>query len=129
MVKYDEISDCSDEVFRKKAGVSRGIFQQMIDVLKPVQDKKLAKGGRKPKMSLEDQLLVTLEYSNEYPTYAYLGMCHGVSESNLCRIIGWVINTLANDGTFLLQSKKGLLQNGPGEQSVFVNDLLKKQQN
>jgi hypothetical protein len=42
----------------------------------------IAKGsGRKPKLSLRNQILLTLVYLRQYPTFQMLGLQFGVSES------------------------------------------------
>ncbi|CTG84238.1 Tranposase (orf2), partial [Streptococcus pneumoniae] len=41
----------------------------MLAVLKTAYQLKHAKGGRKPKLSLEDLLMATLHYVREYRTY------------------------------------------------------------
>ncbi|CKC53330.1 mobile genetic element [Streptococcus pneumoniae] len=41
----------------------------MLAVLKTAYQLKHAKGGRKPKLSLEDLLMGTLQYVREYRTY------------------------------------------------------------
>jgi hypothetical protein len=40
-----------------------------------------AGGGRQPKLSLSDQVLLTLTYLNHLPTFHMLGVQFGVSES------------------------------------------------
>ncbi|CWH60907.1 IS1381%2C transposase OrfA [Streptococcus pneumoniae] len=46
---------------------------------------KHAKGGRKPKLSLEDLLMATLQYVREYRTYEEITADFGIHESNLIR--------------------------------------------
>ena len=68
------------------------------------------KSGRKPKLSMEDKLLATLEYLREYRTMAHIAASYGIAESNIQRIIRWVEDTLIKDGTFSLPGKKALVK-------------------
>jgi hypothetical protein len=45
----------------------------MIVVLKEAQRQKTLQGGRPSKLSLEDRLLMSLEYLREYRTYFHIG--------------------------------------------------------
>ena len=62
----------------------------MLAVLKTVYQLKHAKGGRIPKISLEDLLMATLQYMREYRTYEQITADFGIHESNLIRRSQWV---------------------------------------
>ena len=66
-------------------------------------------GGRNPKLSIENQLLLTLEYWRQYVTFAELGFNYGVSESVAHDIVTWVENVLIQSGKFALPGKKAFL--------------------
>jgi hypothetical protein len=68
------------------------------------------KGGPKPRLSVEDMLLASLEYWREYRTYAHIAVGFKLSESQIFRIVKWVEDVLINDGTFSLPGKKALLK-------------------
>ena len=70
----------------------------MLAVLKTAYQLKHAKGGRKPKLSLEDLLMVTLQYVREYRTYEQIAADFGIHESNLIRRSQWVEVTLLQSG-------------------------------
>jgi len=93
----------------------------MLEILLPKLKEKLAKGGRKPKLSLEEMLLATLEYWREYRTYAHIAVSYGIHESNIYRLIKWVEDVLIKDGTFSLPGKKALLK-GDAEYEVVLID-------
>lgn len=62
----DEASrQLSDSRFKSLVGVQRTIFEEMLAVLKTAYQRKRAKGGRKPKLSLDDLLKVTIQYMRE----------------------------------------------------------------
>ncbi|VJG04987.1 mobile genetic element [Streptococcus pneumoniae] len=70
----------------------------MLAVLKTAYQLKHAKGGRKPKLSLEDLLMATLLYVREYRTYEEIAADFGIHESNLIRRSQWVEVTLVQSG-------------------------------
>ena len=51
------------------------------------KEKEKKKVGRKPKLIVEDQILMTLQYLREYRTYYHIGKDWKMSESNVCRIV------------------------------------------
>lgn len=66
------------------------------------------KTGRPGKLSLEDQLLMTLEYLREYRTYFHIGQSWGVNESTAYRITRKIEDTLMASRAFTLPGKKKL---------------------
>ena len=76
----------------------------MMKVLEAEDKKKKAKGGRKNKLSLEKQLLMTLEYLREYRTYFHIGNQYGISEGSAYKGIKWVEDTLIKSKLFSLPS-------------------------
>ncbi|CJD45875.1 transposase-like protein%2C IS1381 ISSpn7 [Streptococcus pneumoniae] len=55
----------SDSRFKSLVDVQRTTFEEMLSVLKTAYQRKRAKGGRKPKLSLDDLLMVTIQYMRE----------------------------------------------------------------
>lgn len=55
----------SDSRFKILVGVQRTTFEEMLAVLKTAYQRKRAKGGRKTKLSLDDLLMVTIQYMRE----------------------------------------------------------------
>ena len=53
----------------------------MIGILREAHVKKKSKGGRKNSLSIEDMLLMSLEYLREYRTYFHISQSYGISES------------------------------------------------
>ena len=93
----------------------------MIEILDAAEKAKRSKGGRKPRLSLEDSLLATLEYWREYRTYAHIAVGYGVSESQIFRIIKWVEDTLIKDGAFSLPGRKALLKSDMEFEVVLID--------
>ena len=82
----------------------------MIKILLAVQNGRYKKGGRKRWLSIEDKLLMTLEYLREYRTYFHLGRSYRLSESPCYPACRWVEDILIRSGKFSLPGKKALLK-------------------
>ena len=87
MMKYEIVKEYSNGQFWRITGVKRTTFEKMIKILKKSYAEKHRKRGRKPKLSIKNQLLVALEYWHEYRTYAYIAASYGIAESNMYRNI------------------------------------------
>ena len=98
----------SEAKFRRITGVKRATFDKMLSILQIAEAIRQTKGGPKPKLTPENQLLATLEYLREYRTYAHIAVEYEVSESQIFRIIKRVEDILIKDGTFSLPGKKAL---------------------
>ena len=105
-MKYENIKNYNNGHFYRITGVRKTTFDKMLDILRPAKVQLTAKGGPKPRLCIEDMLLVTLEHLRENRTYAHVAASYGVSESTVCRIIEWVIDTLNEEGTFYLLGRK-----------------------
>jgi len=110
-----------DEQFRRISGVRKSTFEKMIEIMSAAEKVRRAKGGPKPRLSLEDSLLATLEYLREYRTYAHIAVGYGVSESQIFRMIKWVEDTLVKDGTFSLPGRKALLKSDVEFEIVLID--------
>lgn len=85
-------------------------FEQMVQTLRPHLDRRGKRGGQ-AKLSVEDQLLLVLEYWREYRTQFHIATSWGLSESAVCRLIQKVETLLLHSGKFRLPGKKQLYQN------------------
>jgi len=54
-MKYDQIKELSEQQFRRLTGVKKATFRKMPEILREADVKKKAKGGRKSKLSIENQ--------------------------------------------------------------------------
>ena len=124
-MKYEKIKNYSDEKFRRICGMKKSTFAKAIEILNKKyaeeHSKNVKKSGRKPKLSMEDKLLATLEYLQEYRTLVHIAASYDIAESNIQRIIKWVENTLIKDGTFSLPGKKALVKNEPEFEIVVID--------
>jgi len=113
-MRYDYVRQFSQEEFRRLSGVLPETFEKMLEILRTAkarrQQEQKHRGGRPPELSLEDMLLVALEYLREYRTMFHIAGSYQVSESACWRALRWVENTLIKEGTFALPGKKALLK-------------------
>ena len=83
-------------------------FDAMVDVLKTAYAAKHKRRGRHAKLSLEDQLFLTLKYNRQYLTQKELSYEFEIGEATTHDTIVWVENTLVKSGKFSLPGKKAL---------------------
>ena len=93
----------------------------LVEILKKSYAEKHRRRGRKPKLSIENQLLAALEYWREYRTYAHIAASYGIAESNIYRNIKWIEETLIKDGTFSLPGKKELLRSDVTYEVILID--------
>ena len=90
------------------------------------KEKEKKKPGRKPKLIIEDQILMSLQYLREYRTYDHISKEWKMSESNVCRIVHKIENILIKSRQFRLPGKKELWQTSE-EEEVVVMDVMESQ--
>ena len=120
-MKYEIIKEYNEKQFRRITGIRRATFEKMIEILKKSYAEKHRRRGRKPKLSIENQLLAALEYWREYRTYAHIAASYGIAESNIYRSIKWIEDTLIKDGTFSLPGKKELLKSDAEYEIILID--------
>jgi len=108
--KYEKSKKLSSKNFKRIIGVKRKVFEEMVKKLTSAYNAKHKQGGRNPKLSIENQLMLALEYWRQYVTFAELGFSYEVAESTAHDIVEWVEDTLIKSGTFSLPGKKAMLE-------------------
>ena len=93
-MKFENMKSFSKNNFRRIAGVKVETFKKMVELVEEADEVKNRKGGRPNKLSIEDRVLMTLEYLIEYRTYAHIGASYGLSESNTYTNIKYIENVL-----------------------------------
>jgi len=121
MDKYEELKQLSPRQFRRLTGVKQETFSEMINILLAVQNGRYRKAGRKSGLSIEDKLLMALEYLREYRTYFHLGRSYGLSESACYRACRWVEDALIKSGKFSLPGKKALLKSDMEYELILID--------
>lgn len=120
-MKYEQIKELDKERFRRLTGVKRATFDKMVTILQESEIKKKARGGRKSKLSIENRLLMALEYIREYRTYFHVSQSYGVSESTAYDIIKWIEDTLIKHADFALPGRKALLKSDMKYEVVLID--------
>lgn len=104
---YKQVKNLKPTEFKRLCGVYPETFQEMVKVV--AAEKILQKKtGRPSKVSVEDQILMTLTYWREYRTYFHIGTSLGVDETTALRIIRKVEDILIQSGLFNLPGKKAM---------------------
>ncbi len=117
-MRYDAAERLPPGEFRRLTGVKRETFEQMLEVLRQSERQK-NRSGRPSKLSLADQLLLTLVYWREYRTQFHIAKSYGVHEANANRIIRKVEGVLAASGAFKLPGKRAA-RSADGAELPFV---------
>ena len=120
-MKYEKIKKLPAEKFRRETGVKEKTFNKMIEVIKIAEKRKKKVGGRPNKLSVEDRLLMTLEYLREYRTYFHISNDYGIDESVCYRNIIAIENILIKSNKFNLPKRKERLLS-EDELEVFLVD-------
>lgn len=121
-MKYHNIQKLSDEEFRRATGVRRGTFGLMVEIINTVEiQRKKKKAGRPKKLSVEDQLLLTLEYLREYRTFFHIAQSYGVSESLAQTITKTIESLLVKSGKFSLPKRKDIIMSDDPIEVILVD--------
>jgi Helix-turn-helix of DDE superfamily endonuclease len=120
-MRFDSVKELKGGAFRRLTGVQRSTFVAMARVLFAAKCKQKAAGGKPNTLSIEDQLLMMLEYWREYRTYFHIGQTYGISESAAYRNIKWCENTLAKSQAFRLPGRKAVAASGQAFDVVLID--------
>ena len=108
--KIKDMKDMKDIAFKRLVGVKRHTFLKMTEAVQIAYEAEhKSTRGRKPKLTVEDMILLMLSYLRSYATFFETGVNCGVSESTAHRTTVWVENVLISCGKFALPSKRVLL--------------------
>ena len=125
MKKYEEIKHLTLQQFRRLTGVKQETFDVMVNILLEAENcernSRRKKAGRRSRLSMEDRLLMALEYLREYRTYFHLGTNYGLSESACYRSCKWIEDTLIKSKKFSLPGKKALLKKDADYEIILVD--------
>ena len=109
-MKFEIVEGLEEEKFRRLTGVERTTFDKMVDILEQDVKGRKTNKGRKKKLSIENMLLMALEYIREYRTYFHISQSYSVNESNAYKTAKWVEDTLIKHPDFALPGRKALLK-------------------
>ena len=117
---YKKVKNLKAEDFKRLTGVHFETFNQMIEIVKQAENLR-KKSGRPPKLRIEDQILMVLEYLREYRTFFHLGATWGINESTAYRIIQKIENILIQAPQLRLPGKKRLIQDDFQLETVVID--------
>lgn len=114
MNAYEKIEKLKDSDFKLITGVTRKVFNKMLEVLKRKHAEEHIKGGN-PGFSVELRLTLALEYWREYRSFRHMANDHQICKSTINNMVIWVENVLSESEEFKLQDLKDRFK--PGEES------------
>ncbi len=118
---YEQIKYLKPVEFKRLCGVQPETFVRMVEIVNQRHRWQKPGTGRPSKLTVEDQVLMTLEYLREYRTYFHIAQSWGVNESTAYRIIRKVEDYLIASEVFSLPAKKKLLESDQEIQVVVVD--------
>jgi hypothetical protein len=117
---YEPMKHLKPGEFKRACGVYPTTFEHRVQVLRDHEQRKV-KSGRPPKLSLEDQLLLTLQYWREYRTYFHLGLSWSLTASVVCRTVQKLENLLIKQQAFHVPGKKKVCGGGTVFEVIVVD--------
>jgi len=125
MNKYEKLKQFSSSQFRRLTGIKKETFELMVKILSEEENNNInnrrRKAGKRSSLSLENRLLMALEYLREYRTYFHLGAGYGLSESACYRACKWIEDTLIKSRKFSLPGRKELLKSNNDYEVILID--------
>lgn len=121
-MRWQNIKKLSNNQFRRVSGVKKTTFLKLVDLLRSKWILRRRAGGPRPKLSLENQLLLVLSYWRNYGTFLETGTKFGVSETVAWKICRWIEDNLKNEKTLHLPGRRSLLS-GKEKYEVVAFDV------
>lgn len=107
-MSYENIKHLSPEKFKRLCGIKPNTFRRICDFISDELKRSQKKSGRPTFLSIQDQVLLTLEYWREYRTQFHIANSWNLSEPTVCRIIRKIEDILKRSDDFKLPGKKVL---------------------
>jgi hypothetical protein len=121
-MKNQSYLNLKPDQFQRRFGIKIQTLKAMVNALKSLAvENPKDRRGRRTILTLEEQVLVALEYWREYRTYFHIGTSWGVSESTICRIVTDIESTLMKTGKFRIPGKKALLKDSDYPEFVVMD--------
>jgi hypothetical protein len=120
-MKYEIIKNYKEAEFKVVTGVLPATFEAMLARLREAYAQAHKNRGRHRKLSLEDMLLMTLEYYREYRTLDCIGASYGLKKTNVGKGIKWVETVLIRSDLFHIPGKNKLVSAKPEIEVIVVD--------
>ena len=121
MNNEERIKNLKEEQYQKIFGIKKKTFNKMLEILNNAYAQLHSQGGKNPKLSVLDILVIMLDYYREYRSMEHIAFDYGVVKSTICDSIKWVENTLIKDGTFSLPPKRKLQEDNIEIETLLVD--------
>ncbi len=108
MDNMKRIAKLKEKEHQELFGVKKATFDKMLEILTEQFGNEHVQGGKPPKLSVLDKLIIMLCYYREYRTMQHIAFDYGVTKATICNSIHWVEKTLIKSGVFRLPSKREL---------------------
>ena len=118
-MRLQKIEKLKPKKFKRRFGVKKETYYLLVEIVKNQENNH--KRGRKTKLLVQEQVLVTLQYLREYRTYFHISEDWNVSESTICRTVHKTEKILLNSGYFSLFGKKELMKDNSGIKAVLID--------
>jgi hypothetical protein len=118
---YEKIEKLREKDFKLITGVTRKVFNEMLEVLRRRYAEEHSRGGR-PGLPVELRLTLALEYWREYRSFRHMANDHQISKSKINEAVLWVENVLSESADFKLTELKERFK--PGEESEIEVILI-----
>ena len=115
------IENLKDGEYQELFGVKKPTFFKLLEILKKAYEELHRRGGKPPKLSVLDKLVITLCYYREYRTMQHIAFDYGVVKSAICDAIHWVEEVLIKQDEFHLPGKKKLLESNQALEIVLID--------
>jgi hypothetical protein len=88
MRRKKKATDAKKILFKRLYGIKPGTFEKMLSVLQKEYDALHQKGGKPPKLTVEEKLYITLKYLREYRTMDSIAAEYGGDGLPVCPMDG-----------------------------------------
>jgi len=105
MTAYEKIEKLDEKTFKLITGVTKTVFNEMLEVLKARHAEEHKYGGR-PGLAVELRLTLALEYWREYRSLRHMSNDHQIPKSKINEAVIWVENVLSESPEFKLKDIK-----------------------
>lgn len=120
-MKFERIKEENQEEFHRLTEIKRTTFDIMVTILRETEILLKNQGGKPNKLTIEERLLMALQYLRKYRTYFHISRRYGISESVCYRNIRWVKDTLIKYDAFSLPGHKALLKSDIKYELVLID--------
>jgi predicted DNA-binding protein YlxM (UPF0122 family) len=115
------IKDLKEEKYQEIFGIRKPTFLQMLEILECEYKELHKQGGRPPRLSVLDKLVIMLGYYHDYRTMENIAFDYNVSKSRISDAVKWVEETLIKSDKFALPSKRELLNKNSSINIVIID--------